>query len=602
MTYTFKLARRLAVSRDFAMIAVLALLVACMDDSTGPAGEPTRAPNPGFLQVFPRAVTVETNQSIRFRGESRTSRGDIVAVPIAWQVSEGGVIRSDGTFSSAAVGTFKVVGRAHRWSKADTSSVIVVPPQVNLKTVTVEPDSVSLAPGDTQVFRVSARLNNGAKGAAGVVWSASGGLIDPDGSYRAGANPGTYQVIAANTQGTIADTADVIITELPATEPPGDPDPTPVTLASVVVNPGNVSLTTGGARQFKAFGRSSDGDSVSVTATFRATGGTITSGGLYTAGPSAGTYKVIAASEGLADTALVTLTGTTSGGDGGIPFGPFASWSSATTLKSNTSLFTLDHSAVLATNILDRIASARANKIRLVLAMTAGHTPFLTDGVFDRSKWDARMDTYKTATIKEAIAKGVADGTIVGAQVMDEPNVSGLGDGNTWGPKGTMNKARVDSLCGYVKAIFPTLPAGVVVRASWEPTERFRVCDFIVHQYSNRFGDVAADRDLALELGRRDGHAVMFSMNILNGGIQAPRDGLWNCPLSTTGGRGTYDPNCRMTPEQLRQYALVLGPAGCGLLMWRYDEGFMANSENQRALSDVATRLKALPSKSCRRP
>ena len=43
---------------------------------------------------------------------------------------------------------------------------------------------------------------------------------------------------------------------------------------------------------------------------------------------------------------------------------------------------------------------------------------------------------------------GVADGTIIGSRVMDEPYVSGgaTGGGNTWGPKGTMTKARVDTL------------------------------------------------------------------------------------------------------------------------------------------------------------
>ena len=44
--------------------------------------------------------------------------------------------------------------------------------------------------------------------------------------------------------------------------------------------------------------------------TYSATGGTITTGGLYTAGSTAGTFRVIAAQQGgtLADTAAVTIT------------------------------------------------------------------------------------------------------------------------------------------------------------------------------------------------------------------------------------------------------------------------------------------------------
>jgi hypothetical protein len=100
-----------------------------------------------------------------------------------------------------------------------------------------------------------------------------------------------------------------------------------------------------------------------------------------------------------------------------------------------------------------------------------------------------------------------------------------------------------------------------------------------------------------LALAQRDGHAIMFSINILNGGTQ-DLDGTWDCPGV---GIGTYAPNCRMTPEQVRDNGLVLGPAGCGLVMWRYDEKFMANAENQRAFRDVAARLATLPAKPCRR-
>ncbi|MFL5490125.1 MAG: hypothetical protein ACJ8AV_01840, partial [Gemmatimonadales bacterium] len=103
-----------------------------------------------------------------------------------------------------------------------------------------------------------------------------------------------------------------------------------------------------------------------------------------------------------------------------------------------------------------------------------------------------------------------------------------------------------------------------------------------------------------LDLGRRDGLGIIFSMNILNGGFLAAKDGLWYCPLDTTGGRGSYDPNCRMTAQQVREWGILLGSAGCGLMMWQYDDAFMANVDNQRAFRDVAAVLASLPAKSCR--
>ncbi len=69
-------------------------------------------------------------------------------------------------------------------------------------------------------------------------------------------------------------------------------------------------MAAGGTQQFSVSGKMSDGSTTSVTATYSATGGTITTSGLYTAGMTAGTYRVIATATGgtLADTSTVTVT------------------------------------------------------------------------------------------------------------------------------------------------------------------------------------------------------------------------------------------------------------------------------------------------------
>jgi hypothetical protein len=346
---------------------------------------------------------------------------------------------------------------------------------------------------------------------------------------------------------------------------------------------------------------------VAVDVAFQATGGTITPTGLYTAGATAGAYRVIATSSGLADTAVVTLA-TTSGGGGstpvpgpgtGIPYGPTGNMLAT---AGAIAPFTAAVQGVNPDNILAHLAKARAAKVRLELNMTGGHHDrnYAPGGDrFDLATWKARMDAYNTPTIRQAIAAAVADGTIIGNSVMDEPHVSGAGDGNTWGPKGTMTKLVVDQMCGYAKAMFPTLPVGVAHNyTAFEPTKSYRVCEFVISQYASRLGNVTAWRDGAVAMAKRDGYAVMLSLNILNGGMQ-DRDGTWDC--AGTGGKGTYSPNCRMTPQQVRDVGLTLGPAACVLLMWRYDEKFMADPENQRAFRDVAARLATLPARPCSR-
>jgi hypothetical protein len=370
-------------------------------------------------------------------------------------------------------------------------------------------------------------------------------------------------------------------------------------LASLVV--GLVSL----ARPTAAPAPSSVGDSIDVPVAFSATGGSVTPGGLYTAGAIAGSYRVIVSSRGIADTAIVTLSAPVrvqamrSADPVGIPFGAaqlLSSGASTTPLGMSMDGYT---PAILPA----KLAEARSKRIRVLMNLTGGaHWNYLTGGSFDITKWEGTMGRYNTSDIKALVAAAVADGTILGASVMDEPNAHGLGDGNTWGPSGTMTKARVDSMCGYVKAMFPTLPVGVAHQhGAFEPNKSYRVCDFIIDQYSSRAGEVTPFRDEGLALAKRDGHAIIFSMNVLNGGIQAARHGGWDCPVPETGGRGNREPNCRMTAQQVRDYGLVLGPAGCGLMMWRYDADFMSNPENRQAFNDIAARLATLPAKPCRR-
>jgi hypothetical protein len=298
MTYTFKLARRLAVSRDFAMLAILAIVAACAGDSTtapdSVESTPTKA---ATLIVSPRSVTAETRQPVRFLGRSRTERGQVVTT-VAWS-STGGTISADGTFSSAIVGTFKVIGRGRGWKHADTAIVIVVPPANDVIRLTTSPTAATLNVGASRTFSATGYLNDGTTTTIGVNWTATGGDIDAAGTYTAGARAGTYRVVATNTAGTLADTSTVTIV-------------TP-TLSQVYLSPASVSLNAGATRQFSAYGRNSVGDSVPVTVAFSATGGTVTSGGLYTAGSTGGTFRVVAKdqSTGKADTSAVTIAAAT---------------------------------------------------------------------------------------------------------------------------------------------------------------------------------------------------------------------------------------------------------------------------------------------------
>jgi len=295
-------------------------------------------------------------------------------------------------------------------------------------------------------------------------------------------------------------------------------------------------------------------------------------------------------------TSIDTLTPTlVSVSYSGLPYGPTSLWKTLTTFEMGPEPFTLSQELVTAGSVIARINNARSRRQRLVLAMTGGSAnDYKTNGRFDLSKWKRRMNSFKTSAIRNAVAAGVSDGTVLGNVMMDEPETP------KWG--GNISKGLLDDMAAYAKGIFPTLPMGVNIGPPayrWRASERFHKVDWVRYQYSwwVTSGNVGAWRSVVLDQARKDGVTPAFSMNLLNGGTKDKR-GSWNCPQS---GRGTYRPNCRMAPDQVREYGRAIGPSGCFMLMWRYDDAFMSRSGNRDAFRSVASLLASKSRRSCRR-
>jgi hypothetical protein len=307
----------------------------------------------------------------------------------------------------------------------------------------------------------------------------------------------------------------------------------------------------------------------------------------------------------------------------GVPYGAFNLFNTATDLTTPIQpAFNLSHTWDQPSTIVSRITSARAKGVKLVLVMTAGRagaldtvstSPLVTR--FNLTKWKATLNKFNTPAIKAAVAQGVADGTIVGYSLMDEPNH------RDWG--GVVTKKTLDDMAVFSKSIFPTLPTGVTVVAWWrsgkshsaqlpQPADTFKVVDFYISQYDwwqspygprgGMAGNYLAWRDTALSLAKQQGMKVMFSMNLLAGGVQDLTEPIeQTCPMPLTGGKGIRFPTCKMSAAQVRDWGKAFGEKGCGVLMWRWDGTFMARADNQQAFKDVANYLKQQPARSCKR-
>ena len=198
--------------------------------------------------------------------------------------------------SVAALSAFVLSCSTHESSLVDPLD----PPSGTADSLSIIPQEVQTAVGVAVTFAVSdtSILGNGVDGP--ITWTANGGSIDADGVFTAN-SVGTYLVYAS--RGGQEGSAHVDVSSAPLLPPP-------VALTGIELTPAVIGLSPGATQQFAVIGRLSNGNTATVRVDWVATGGAITSGGLFTAGTSAGTFRVIATRFGdtPADTAVVTVS------------------------------------------------------------------------------------------------------------------------------------------------------------------------------------------------------------------------------------------------------------------------------------------------------
>jgi hypothetical protein len=173
---------------------------------------------------------------------------------------------------------------------AETSSLEVTQ-------VVVVPGSTTLEPEQEYQFAGYGRTEAGDSVAVALVWSTTMGTISPGGRYVADSLEGDYEVRATLAQ----PGADATVSS-------GTSKVRVRRLAQLFVTPAGATLRTQGTQAFAAYGRLNGGDSVPVTVTWTATGGSISSAGVYTAGLTPGEYTVTATAKGFSTAATVILT------------------------------------------------------------------------------------------------------------------------------------------------------------------------------------------------------------------------------------------------------------------------------------------------------
>lgn len=229
------------------MFAILLLAAACKAGSAVAGLDPEDPVlNPIIVSIDLRTARASyaTDEGALIESKGRLSTGQTVDADTEWLALDGGTVTavSDGSkalFGSTSTGTFRVVGKGKGWGKGgsgggggststdttavpvDTVTIIVAPAPAPLASISVTPATDTVYRGWTQLFTVTGTRTDGSSATPMVNWTTSGGTVDAGGYYLAPQTDGSYRVVAKTTDGTLADTSAVAVTQAPSHEPQG---------------------------------------------------------------------------------------------------------------------------------------------------------------------------------------------------------------------------------------------------------------------------------------------------------------------------------------------------------------------------------------------
>jgi hypothetical protein len=220
------------------------------------------------LSVSPTSTSLTIGQQKQFTASvSGTSN-----TGVTWS-STGGSVSSTGLYTApSSAGTYTVTATSVADSTKSASATVSVTAPV-IVSVSVSPTSASLQTGAQQLFSASVSGTSN----TGVTWSSTGGSVSSTGLYTAPSSAGTYTVTATSVADSTKSASATVIVSQPV---------------AISISPTSSSLVSGAQQLFTAYITGTSNTAV----TWSASGGTVSSAGLYTAPSLAGAYTVTAKS------------------------------------------------------------------------------------------------------------------------------------------------------------------------------------------------------------------------------------------------------------------------------------------------------------------
>jgi hypothetical protein len=260
----------------------------------------------------------------------------------------------------------------------------------------------------------------------------------------------------------------------------------------------------------------------------------------------------------------------------GIPFGPFHLPATLYSPDFNGAY----HSPWMGPLLTDLELARRANT-RVLLNLTGSSNKFSDENGFSMAKWKALVDRFRGLDLSPYIA----DGTIVGHFLLDEPN-----DPTNYHGK-EVSLAEIEEMARYSKEIWPTMPT--IIRA-WPVKLKgypFKSLDAAWAQYHSRLGPLQDFIANNVQQSKQAGLALVLGLNVSNGGSSA------------SGIPGLGEGKFAMSADQLRTWgkALLDEPYGCALFIWKYTEDYFSRPDIKAAMLDLNRWAQDRPKQECRR-
>jgi len=288
--------------------------VFAIDNATG------SDPVPATVEVSPSTVELDPGEGQHFVATVKDQDGNVLPEAVTWSAT-GGTITSDGFYSAGDTAGSFVVNATSGSASGEAVVMIVEPtlPTVALKVSTaadrggatdlsgdvLSGDAYVFAESDDEIARVDFYLDDAFVRTERVIpYDFAGTSADvtfanpwdtttvPDGAHA-------IRVDVGFSDGTTASLESGFTVENGADAP---------VVTTVTVSPASVELPAGDSQIFTAEVEDQNGNPMDSPVSWSATGGTITSEGVYTAGDNEGAFDVTATSEGVTGSAVVHVT------------------------------------------------------------------------------------------------------------------------------------------------------------------------------------------------------------------------------------------------------------------------------------------------------